>query len=346
MVKGIDVSKFQGVVDYEKVKVSGVDFVIIKAGEKYSKNEMLEINYAGAKSAGLHVGAYWYSRALSAAEAKNEAASCISALSGKQLDYPVYFDLEEQVQFDRGRAFCSEIVSAFCDALEAAGYFAGLYISRSPLQNYITDEVAKRYALWIAEVGSKCKYNGSYGIWQYGVGSCPGISGNVDLDFGYVDYPSIIVGGGFNGYGSAAPAIPEVKLLKTGDKLTLKNTPLYASAYAARQANVISGDYYVQSDEVICGRIRITTSAGNPDVTGWVSVDGIPYSDDAQDTPPLKVGDTVRLRDGAKDYTGGSLASFVYSRDHTLTELSGDRAVIAYNGAVVAAVNVGDLISA
>lgn len=347
MFKGIDVSNYQKTVDFNKVKASGIDFVIIKAGQSNFVDSFFERNYAGAKAAGLHVGAYWYSCALSAEDAKNEAECCIAALSGKQFDYPIYIDIERQEQFNAGKAVCSEIVSTFCNTLEDAGYFAGLYISRCPLQTHITNEVVKRYALWIAEYGSKCNYSGSYGIWQYsGSGACPGISDKVDLDFGYIDYPSIIISGGFNGYGQSAseiPAIPEVKEYKTGDKITLKSAPLFVSAYAARQSNVISGDYYIQSDTVICERIRVTTSAGNPDVTGWINVSDISDTAETAESLAFKVGDTVRLRDGAKDYNGKGLASFVYHRDHVITEIRGDRAVIAYGGTVIAAVRTGDL---
>lgn len=350
MFKGIDVSIYQGVIDFEKVKASGIDFVIIKAGENNFTDKNFESNYAGANAAGLHIGAYWYSHALNADEAKKEAEYCIAALSGKQFDYPIYYDIERKDQFAQGKAVCSEIVSSFCNTLEAAGYFAGLYISRCPLQAYITPEVAKRCALWIAEYGSKCNYSGTYGVWQYsGHGSCPGISGEVDLDYGYIDYPSIIIGGGFNGYGQPAaevpeiPEVPEVKALKKNDKITLKNAPLFVSAYAARQANTVSGDYYIQSETVICERIRITTSVGNPVVTGWINVSDISDTVKAAEAQAFKVGDVVRLRTGAKDYNGGGLASFVYPRDHVITEIRGDRAVIAYGGTVVAAVHTADL---
>jgi hypothetical protein len=93
------------------------------------------------------------------------------------------------------------MVKAFCDTLENAGYFGGLYISRSPLQSYISPEVAGRYSLWIAEYGSKCNYDGLYGMWQYSsTGRISGINGSVDLDECYVDYPTLIKSGGFNGF--------------------------------------------------------------------------------------------------------------------------------------------------
>lgn len=215
-IKGIDVSEWQGDIDFAKVKASGIDFVIIRAGfGKYikQKDPKFEQNYKRAKAAHLNVGVYWYSYAATVEDARREADICLEVIKGKQFEYPIYFDLEEQSQFAKGRTFCSDLVKAFCDRLEKAGYFAGLYISRSPLQQYISADVAKRYALWIAEYGSKCNYNGTYGIWQYSsTGRVNGISGSVDMDISYVNYPKIIKDGGFNGFEKTkAEAKPEAK---------------------------------------------------------------------------------------------------------------------------------------
>ena len=203
-MRGIDVSKWQGNIDFAAVKRSGIDFVIIRAGygrEIRQKDPFFERNYNGAKAAGLHVGAYWYSYANSVEDAKKEAAVCLEVIKGKQFDFPIYFDLEERDQFAKGRDFCSELVKVFCTELEKAGYFAGLYISRSPLQTHITADVAKRYALWVAEYGPALNWSGNYGIWQYSsTGRVVGVIGDVDLDTAVVDYPEIIIKGGFNGY--------------------------------------------------------------------------------------------------------------------------------------------------
>lgn len=100
MVKGIDVSTFQGNIDFKKVKASGIDFVILRAGygrETSQKDAKFEQNYKNAKAAGLKVGAYWYSYADSVEDAKKEAEACISVIKGKQFEYPIYFDLEEKI---------------------------------------------------------------------------------------------------------------------------------------------------------------------------------------------------------------------------------------------------------
>lgn len=203
-IKGIDVSQWQGNIDFNKVKAAGINFVIIRAGYgKYTsqKDPYFEQNYVRAKAAGLNVGAYWYSYANIISDAYSEAKACLEVIKGKTFEMPIYFDLEEQSQFGKGRNFCDNLVKTFCTQLENAGYFAGLYISRSPLQNYISSAVAKKYALWIAEYGPKLNWSGDYGIWQYSSsGKVAGISGNVDLDHAYIDYPSIIKKGGYNGF--------------------------------------------------------------------------------------------------------------------------------------------------
>lgn len=203
-VQGIDVSTWQRNIDYKKLKAAGIDYVIIRAGfGKYAsqKDNMFESHYSAAKAAGLKVGAYWYSYADSAADAKTEAQVCIQIIKGKQFEYPIYFDLEEKKQFNKGRSFCDSLVTSFCNTLEAAGYFAGLYISRSPLTQYISSSVAGRYALWVAEYGSKLNYSGSYGMWQNSsTFRANGYNGNLDHDYCYVDYPTMIKNGGYNGF--------------------------------------------------------------------------------------------------------------------------------------------------
>ena len=214
-MKGIDVSKWQGVIDFAKVKKSGVDFVIIRAGygkEISQKDPYFERNYAGAKTAGLYVGTYWYSYADSVENAKREADTCLAILAGKQFELPIYYDMEEQKQFARGKSFCDSIITAFCNALEAAGYYAGLYMSLYNLDNYASEAVRGRYTVWVAQYASQCTYKGQYGIWQYSSeGNISGVSGNCDMDECYIDFPSIIMDGSLNGYVKGSVPAPAVK---------------------------------------------------------------------------------------------------------------------------------------
>ena len=210
--KGIDVSIHNGIIDWNKVKESGIDFAIIRAGfGRFAdqKDENFERNYDEAKAAGIPIGAYWYSYATTVEEAIEEAEVFVSLLSGKQFEYPLFFDQEEQSAFETGKENCSKMIRAFCDVLEANGYWAGLYTSRSYLETYIEDDIKTRYALWIAEWGSRLNYNGPAAIWQYSEkGYVDGISGNVDLDICYRDFPTVIKEKGFNGFGKTSVPVP------------------------------------------------------------------------------------------------------------------------------------------
>lgn len=212
--QGIDISQWQGYnVDFNKVKAAGINFVILRAGYgKYisQKDPTFEGNYKRAKQAGLNVGAYWYSYAGSdphmtnaqgEADARQEANVFLEAIKGKTFEMPLYFDLEERTQFNRGAAYCSKITEIFNGVMEKAGYFAGLYISRSPLQQYITASTASKYTLWIAEYNSKCNYGGGFDMWQNtSTFRVNGTSGNIDHDYCYRDFPKIIKENGFNGF--------------------------------------------------------------------------------------------------------------------------------------------------
>ena len=204
--KGIDVSVHNGIIDWQRVKNAGVEFAILRAGYgrfPEQKDENFEMNYAGAIAAGIPLGVYWYSYATTVEEAIQEAELCISIIKGKQFEYPVFFDQEDETVLYTGKANCSAMIRAFCSTLEKAGYFAGLYTSRSCLDTYVEDDIKARYAVWAAEWGSRLNYSGPVGMWQCSSeGLVDGIAGNVDLDVCYVDYPASIKGAGLNGYGT------------------------------------------------------------------------------------------------------------------------------------------------
>ena len=165
------------------------------------KDKKFEDNYNGAKAAGIPVGVYWYSYARTVDEARQEAEACITILRGKQFEYPIFFDVEEKATLNTGKSNCSAMIRAFCEALEKAGYWVGLYTSRSVLSTHIEDDIKNRYALWVAEWGTKLNYSGSVGIWQYSdKGKVDGINGAVDLDEGYIDYAKLVKERGLNGF--------------------------------------------------------------------------------------------------------------------------------------------------
>ena len=194
-MKGIDVSVHNGNIDWGKVKSDGIDFAIIRAGYgrlASQKDEKFEQNYAGAKAVGLPIGAYWYSYAMTPEEAELEADAFLSVIKGKQ--------------FDLGKEKVSAIMRAFLEKVEAAGYFVGLYGSASSLTTHTADDIKSRYTIWLAHWVNQTSYGDAYGIWQHSEkGRVDGINGNVDLDIGYKDFPTIIKGKGLNGWGKAEP---------------------------------------------------------------------------------------------------------------------------------------------
>ena len=214
LLKGVDVSYAQGVIDWEKVKASGlVDFAILRAGygkETSQIDDQFSRNYTACKQLGIPVGAYWYSYATTAAEAEQEANVCLQTIQGKQFEYPVAFDIEEERSLPQADALCQ----AFCSVLEAAGYYVAIYTFKSALESNISAAIKSRYDIFLSHVGvQQTDYAGDYGLWQYSwTGRILGISGDVDLDYAYKDYPTMIQNAGLNGFTKATQTNePETK---------------------------------------------------------------------------------------------------------------------------------------
>ena len=213
-MKGIDVSVHNGNIDWQKVKNAGIDFAILRAGYgrlASQKDERFEQNYSGAKAAGVPVGAYWYSYAMSEDEARLEADVFLSIIKGKQFEFPVYYDVEEKKQFALGKEKVSAIMRAFLKKVENAGYFVGLYGSASSMTTHTADDIKSWYTIWLAHWVDQTNYSGAYGIWQHSEkGKVAGINGNVDLDICYKDFPTVIKGKGLNGWGKTPTPVPNV----------------------------------------------------------------------------------------------------------------------------------------
>jgi GH25 family lysozyme M1 (1,4-beta-N-acetylmuramidase) len=202
--KGIDVSKWQGVINWGEVKAAGVQFAMLRGG--YGKNSdqkdvNFETNYKNAKKAGVPVGVYHYSYAQSVEDAKKEAQFCISYLKGKTLEYPIAFDIEDKTQAILTNERRTEIVKAFCEAMKKAGYYVVIYSSKDWLVNKLNMSKLRAYDVWLAQWAAQPTYKGNFGIWQYSdKGRVNGINGYVDLDRAYKNYPSIIKAAGLNGF--------------------------------------------------------------------------------------------------------------------------------------------------
>lgn len=196
-MKAIDVSCWQVDVDYNKVKSSGINVVLIRAGfgrEASQKDSQFENHYRGAKAAGLKIGVYWYSYADSISDAINEANACLACLNGRKLDLPVYYDLEEPWQISFGRATLTTIAEKFCDTIKKHGYRTGVYACASWFSSYLNyTTLRNKYSIWLAQWGSS--YSFACDIWQYTEdGSVNGVNGNVDMNV--IENTSIINGSG------------------------------------------------------------------------------------------------------------------------------------------------------
>lgn len=188
-LRGIDVSEHNGVINWNQV-TGFVDFVIIRAGYGRlvsQEDKSFETNYANAKSRNIKVGAYWYSYAMDPDEAKLEAKACLEVLGNKAFDYPIYYDIEESKQIALGKDKVRAIIDTFCTELEKHNYWVGVYSGAANLKML---ELGNRYAQWVAHWDVAKPDCTNYGLWQYKVGTCPGVNGNCDLDYAYIDYPS------------------------------------------------------------------------------------------------------------------------------------------------------------
>lgn len=168
--KGIDVSKWQGDINWEKVRASGVEFAMLRAGFGRCQGQndtSFERNYREAKKNGILVGAYHYSYAKTVSDAEKEAEYFLSLISGKSFEFPVAFDIEDNSQKNLSREEISNIVEAFCGRTEKAGYFVSVYANLWWLNNKISDRVKERYDIWLAQWADAPSYGGKYGMWQY-----------------------------------------------------------------------------------------------------------------------------------------------------------------------------------
>lgn len=187
-LQGLDVSRYQGKVDWTKA-AKGMDFVIVRAGYgRYANQEdpCFIRNVEGAYAAGLrNIGAYWYSYAATEAEAEKEAETCLQVVrkAGEKINLPIFFDQEyEPAILGAGKAARNACCRAFCEAVQAAGYRAGMYGSQDWLQNKIDlSALPEGTAVWCARYGAEPDV--AHTIWQYtSTGKVDGISGNADLD--------------------------------------------------------------------------------------------------------------------------------------------------------------------
>lgn len=302
--KIIDVSQWQGRIDWEKVKQSGIDGAIIRCGfgsDIASQDDpQFERNADECERLGIPYGVYLYSYAKNEDMARSEAAHALRLCKGRKLSYPIYFDTEENGTQSVSKA-CA---IAFCEAIEDAGYWAGVYASLSWWQTYLNGLDA--YTKWVAQWGA-AKVGMACDMWQYtSDGTVNGIGGRVDMNYCYRDFPKEING--------------------TAKKPTSTAKPAKKPAASKKKKSIAT-----IANEVIAGKW------GNGDTRKKkLKAAGYDYSkvqakvNEIMAAKVLEVGALIRIKSGAHMYgTTTVFASWVYSTTYKVVEIMGNRVVFA-----------------
>lgn len=202
MKRGIDVSSHQGVIDWEAVK-RNIDYAIIRCGYGADRESQDDIyfkrNADECTRLGIPFGVYLYSYADNISWSDSEVEHVLRLVKGYQLEYPIYYDIEDKVQANLSNETLTDIVVNFCEKLEQQGYYVGVYANLNWWNTKLNSNRLDAYAKWVARYNSTLGYDA--GMWQYtSSGTIDGINGNVDMNYCYVDYPDAIKKAGLNGF--------------------------------------------------------------------------------------------------------------------------------------------------
>ena len=235
MLYGVDVSKWQGSIDWKKVKDSNIDFAMIRASyglEGVDPNFVT--NVRGSNQVGISAGAYHYSYAKTTEESLREAKHFLKLIERFPFQYPLALDMEDQSQAGLGKELLTDIANVFLTALEQNGYYAMLYANKYWLENKFNMERLKKFDIWLAEYGvNRVDYDGAIGMWQFtNSGLVDGINGYVDRNKSFKDYAKIIREAGLNHWGENNDMTLEEAKKIIQDKCGFdSNTMLYLEFY-------------------------------------------------------------------------------------------------------------------
>jgi GH25 family lysozyme M1 (1,4-beta-N-acetylmuramidase) len=219
LCKGIDIANIEHntkpdgsyePIDWESLKAQGYDFVILKVGSNYSgKSNTFEMDYAGAKAAGLGVGAYYYAYSSTVSGTRKDAQEVLEWIEGKQFEYPIYYDIEESYLAESlSKDSLTELITTFIEELQANGYYSALYVNANWLNNILdTETIVSRFDIWYARFvpEESPTWDESFGkqlsMWQYtDKGIAEGIRDYIDINYCYRDYPTLMKKWGLNGF--------------------------------------------------------------------------------------------------------------------------------------------------
>lgn len=227
--KGIDVSYYQGDINWSQAK-NEVEFAIIRCGyggnSTTQDDKKWERNSSECEKLGLPYGTYLYSYARNMNEALDEAEHVLRLVKNKKLEYPIFYDVESNDYINQvSNEQLVDQCAAFCNKIEEAGYYVGIYSNRYFLETKLNSSKLDKYDKWVAEWGENPTYNKSFGMWQYtNNDSISGIVGRVDGDIAYLDYPQIMKDRNLNHLGGNVPPTPEPNnstyIVKAGDNLS------------------------------------------------------------------------------------------------------------------------------
>ena len=186
----VDISEFQQGINFNKMKNDGIKAVIIRAGygrESSQKDSMFESHYRNAKSADMKIGVYWYSYADSVSDAEKEAKTCLECIKNKNIDMPIYYDLEDYSMVKLGKTKLTEIAEKFCETIKRNNYKAGVYANLNWFNNYLDYKKLKaKYSIWLAQYNDRAELDCD--IWQNSSsGRIDGYNGRLDTNVIYND---------------------------------------------------------------------------------------------------------------------------------------------------------------
>lgn len=190
-IKGIDVSEFQGSINWNKVKADGIEFAILRVGFGMDitsqDDKYIERNIEECERIGMPYGVYLFSYANSVEKAKSEAEHTLRLIKGHTLTMGVWYDIEDnKTSGSVSKETLTNIINTYCNTIKNSGYDVGIYASLNWLNNKIEASVQKQYPVWVAQYYKECQYEGEYVIWQYASdGKVDGISGNCDMNYFY-----------------------------------------------------------------------------------------------------------------------------------------------------------------
>lgn len=344
-IKGIDISAYQDGISFDAIKKDGVEFAMIRAGYGKTKDRNLDEFVAECKKHGIKFGFYWYSYALTIDRVKEEAEACIERIKAYKPDYPVCFDMEDKSQIDGlSKRVRTDMAIEFCEAIRAAGYVPGIYANPSWFESYYKKaELVGRYDIWLAcwteSPDKPTRYSYGQKIWQWGLDNIGGY--NVDGDLSYYDYAAAS--------GTVSGTEIGAKEIEIGDIVNFKGGYHYVSSTSdkpvggmrtAGQAKVMAIAPNAKHKYALRG------VDGGSNVYGWVQAELVETIEESEEN--ISLGDKVKVKQGAKTYKGGGLASFVYNCTYVVMQIGSgvapDYVVIGDGKNVTAAVKATDLI--